>query len=85
MVVLNVTEDLIGKDIHGEGNRTACGTLLALIAGLQGLTADLDDFRQEKIPLLGCLYVWLHRLPLDLGRKGLPVSPELPGEQEVQL
>jgi hypothetical protein len=43
-----MTEDLVGKDIHGEGDRTSGGTLLALITGLQGFTAGLHHFRQER-------------------------------------
>jgi hypothetical protein len=44
MIVLDVTEHLIGKDVHGIGDRTTSRTLLTLIAGLQGFTACLDDF-----------------------------------------
>ena len=44
MIVLDVTEHLIGKDVHGIGDRAARRTLLALIAGLQGFPACLNDF-----------------------------------------
>jgi len=47
MVILNMPEDLIRKDIHGISDRTPCGTLLTLIAGLYLFTTGLNDFRKE--------------------------------------
>jgi len=44
VAVLNMTEDLVGKDVHGVSDRTARRALLALITGLDGLTAGLSHF-----------------------------------------
>jgi hypothetical protein len=44
VVVLDVTEHLIGKDVHGISDRAACRTFLTLIAGLRCFTAYPDDF-----------------------------------------
>ncbi len=53
MAVLDMTDHLIGKDIHGISNRTSCRTFLALKTGLDGFTAGLNDLRQEERPDLG--------------------------------
>jgi hypothetical protein len=45
MVVLDMTENLIGEDIHGISDRTPCRTLLALVTGLDFFTAYLNHLR----------------------------------------
>jgi hypothetical protein len=45
VTVLDMAEDLVGKDIHGIGHGTSCRTFLALIAILNGFSAGLINFR----------------------------------------
>jgi hypothetical protein len=52
MVVLDMTEDLIGEDIHGISHRASGGTLLALIAGLKFFPTVLNDFPEERVLFL---------------------------------
>ena len=53
MAVLDMTEHLIGKDIHRISDRTSCRTFLALKTGANFFAAGLNDFRQERILLSG--------------------------------
>ncbi len=57
MSVLDVTEDLVGQKIHGVSDGTPGGTLLALIAGLEGFAAGLGDVREKG--------VWVHCFSLN--------------------
>jgi hypothetical protein len=45
MIVLDVAEDLVWKDIHGISHRTSCRTFLALVTGLEVFSALLEDLR----------------------------------------
>lgn len=45
VIVLDMAEDLVGKEIHGISHRASCRTLLALITILNGFAARLMDFR----------------------------------------
>ena len=57
MPVLNMTEHLIGEDIHRISDGTSRRTFLALKTGLDFFPAGLNDFKQERILLLVSLYV----------------------------
>ena len=57
MAVLDMTEHLIGEDIHCISDGTSRRTFLALETGLYGFTTGLIDLRQEGILLLGYLHV----------------------------
>jgi hypothetical protein len=45
VIVLDMTKDLVGKQIHGVGHGASCRTFLALIAILNVFAARLMDFR----------------------------------------
>ena len=60
-----MTENLIGKKIHGIGDGATCGTLLALIAGLECFATILDDFREKGASFLAALLTQLHCLSLN--------------------
>jgi len=49
VAVLDMTEDLIGQNVHGIGDGAPCRTLLALITGLELLAAGMNDFRQKRV------------------------------------
>ena len=44
MIVLDMAEDLVWKDIHGISHRTSCRTFLTLVTGLQVFSAPLKNF-----------------------------------------
>jgi hypothetical protein len=49
VAILDMAEDLIGKKVHGIGNRAPGRALLTLVTGLERFTAGLDNFRQKGI------------------------------------
>ncbi len=65
MAVLDMTEHLVGKDIHRISDGTSRRTFLALETGLNGFAAGPNDFRQEGILLRVKLLAGFHFLPLD--------------------
>jgi hypothetical protein len=44
MIVLDMAEDLVWKDIHGISHRTSCRTFLTLVTGLKVFSALLENF-----------------------------------------
>ena len=67
MTILDMTEYLVGEDIHRISDGTSCRAFLALKTGLDGFTTGLDHFRQEGIVLRIRLLAEFHFLPLDPG------------------
>jgi hypothetical protein len=67
MAILDMTEDLVGEDIHCISDRASRRTFLALKTGLYGFTTGLNHFRKERILLRVKLRAGFHFLPLDPG------------------
>ena len=67
MAVLDMSEHLIGEDIHRISDGTSRRTFLALETSLYGFATGPNNFRQEGILLRVKLLAGFHFLPLDPG------------------
>ena len=61
--VLDLTDHLIGENIHRRDNGTSRRTLLALVTGPDVHRALTDDFIKKWILKILCRYVHIHLLP----------------------
>jgi hypothetical protein len=79
VTVLDVPEHLVWKKIHRLHHGAARCTFLALITGLEILTAGLDNLRQKSIPPRNDDFVRIHRFSLMDGGCSfqIPVAPVL--------
>src|SRR4030042_6102908 len=51
VAILDMAKDLIGKKVHGIGNRAPGRALLTLVTGLERFTAGLNDLREKEVLL----------------------------------